>query len=167
MKKITHKHHPRWQALGVQGGVVAGLVWLVYTVINNLSDVSGTNYRLMTNVSLYLLLAIPFVVAFLSARESRKTGEGVKGGMTALGIGMGIGALALLFVTFLFMDVIRSNSGMIGDFKRSGMADIRLFILEDAFGSILFGGTIMGLLGLVTSVGGAWMGALAGGKKKG
>lgn len=117
--------------LGWRGGLVLGGAWVTYTLINTLVPLDATGYGLLNHGILVAMIAI---FLWLGFRGAYRTGRWETGALTAAGtslVGSVIAIVALWVVTYLFLDAIRHNPFMIGDFHRSGMRDMDAFIVDD------------------------------------
>lgn len=142
---------------GVLFGLLLGVAWLIYNLINNTTDLTEKGNALLNN-SMTLMVFVLFASAGVSgAWNTRSIWAGIRTGMWTCAVGCAIGLSGLWFVTFFWMDTIRHNHFMLQDFARSGMRDMDRFIIEDTLGATFFGLLFQICLGVGLGALGGWV----------
>ncbi len=116
---------------GWRFGLVLGGIWIAYDLINNLGHLDPTGYARLNTA---LPIALVGLYGWAGLRRGHATGQVRTGILAAVGaslIGSLIAVSSLWIVTGLFLDTIRHNPYMIDDFRRSGMASMDAFIVDD------------------------------------
>jgi thiamine transporter ThiT len=136
-------------------GVVTSIVWIGHDLLVNLANLSVPSSNVLNNALTITLVLVFGATGVLAARATGDFETGAYAGLLASFIGMIVGAVTLLTITFLFMDTIRQSTIMVEAFKSSGASDITQFIIEDAVGGVIFGGLLsLALGGLCGAMGG-------------
>jgi hypothetical protein len=132
---------------GWRFGLVLGGIWVAYDLINNLGHLGATGYGRLNTA---LPIALVGLYAWAGLRRGYSTGQVRTGILAAVGaslIGSVIAISSLWIVTGLFLDTIRHNPYMIEDFRRSGMASMDAFIVDDNLVPTFLGPVFSVLLG--------------------
>lgn len=155
--RYLRSDNPAWRR-GAFCGVLLGGCWVVYDLINNLTNPNARTNSLLNNGISAAVAVLSMLAGFIGARPQRRVRDGLFAGLTAAVVSAAIGLGTLWFVTLAFMETIRHNTFMIEDFRRSGMTDMDAFIIEDALGATFFGGLLLLAAGVTLGA----LGGLAG-----
>jgi hypothetical protein len=133
---------------GAAFGVVMGLIWIAYSVLNNTAVLDSSGYALLNN-GVTVALALLFGVAGLvGARTAKSIRAGTYTGVAAAVVGSVIGIAAMWITTFVYFEQSRHNPYILQDFHRSGETSLDAFIIDDTLGASFFGPLGMFILGI-------------------
>lgn len=136
-------------------GLVLGVIWTVYNVMNNAFNLDARGYALLNNGLTAALVLLFGVAGFAGGRHTGTIRAGTSAGVAAAVVSSVIGIATLWLATWLFFGQVQHNTAMLEDFHRSGAASMDAFIIEDALGASLFGPLLVLAIGtLVGTVGG-------------
>jgi len=144
-------------------GLVLGLVWTVYNVVNNALNLDEHGYALLNNGLMAALVLLFGIAGFVGARRAGTIRAGTSAGVAAAVISSVIGIATLWLATWVFFGQVAHNTAMLEDFHRSGAASMDAFIIEDAFGASLFGPLLALVLGTLVGTIGGWLAKATGG----
>ncbi len=133
---------------GLLVGLALGVVQVTYALLNNLANPDAQLNSILNYALTAELLLGPALAGFIGAWRSRRTSSGLGAALVSFSLSAALGFGTLWLVTLLFQDTLRHNTGMLQDFRRSGMQDLDAFIIEDALGATFFGG-LLGLLACI------------------
>jgi hypothetical protein len=143
---------------GVIFGVVLGLFWIAYNLINSTMNLEGAGASWLNNGQTVSLLVLFGLAGLRTARATGQISNGTLAGFWTWLISSGIAIITLWIFTFVFMESIRHNTYMIEDFRSSGAQSMDIFILEDAVGASTFGIALALVIGVVAATLGGLIG---------
>jgi hypothetical protein len=147
-------HHPVLRR-GAPFGLIIGLVWTIYNLVNNAVALDASGYAVLNHGLTAALLLLFAAAGFVGSRRAGSIGAGASSGLVAALISSGIGIGTLWIATFVFFDQARHNPFLIDDFRHSGMQSMDAFLIDDALGATCFGSLLALVLGaLLGTVGG-------------
>ncbi|MGI8549566.1 MAG: hypothetical protein ACR2PL_02045 [Dehalococcoidia bacterium] len=136
---------------GVAFGLITGLVWTIYNVVNNAMNLDARGNALLNNGLTIALVLLFGGAGFTGARQGRSIRAGTFAGLSTAVVSTVIGIVGLWIAVFVFFDNARHNTFMIEDFRRSHSQSMDAFIIDDALGATFFGSLLA--LALGTSIG--------------
>lgn len=141
-------------------GLIAGIVFLLYNAINNLSNPGGAFNAILGNSTMIIVFSLCFIAGLLVTRATRNIVTGLLVGMWTGIITVLIGGISLGVITALFNDTIIHGTLFFQDYLRSGVQSATDFTILDCldgffYGLILLpiGGAFLGVLGGVLGMG--------------
>jgi hypothetical protein len=144
------------------GLLIAGF-WLIEMVTGNLLDARSGTVRTLYFGSSLLAFMLPLFAGIWGSRKSGRVRAGMLMGLWS-GIVSGLLAfLILMTITYLFLNIMRSDPQNVLQFQGSGARDLTTFVVGDslagATGHLVIGPVLGSGLGLVGGVIGKALGA--------
>ena len=136
-------------------GLTAGMVFLLYFALDNLSNPNAAFDTLLGNSTTVAEFLLCFIAGLLVTRATRHIVTGLLVGMWTGMIAMLIGGISLGVITALFTDTISHGTLFFQDYLKSGVQSATDFTILDSLK-----GFCLGLI--ILPVGGAFLGALGG-----
>ncbi|GAC1475024.1 MAG: hypothetical protein PVSMB5_29150 [Ktedonobacteraceae bacterium] len=143
------------QRQGVLFGLLAGLLWVLEIVVDDILPASNS---VIAIICLVALLVLACCAGFYGAQHTRSFSFGLKIGLWSGMLGSLIAWIALLLLTYILLERLRLYPQYMLGFRHSGDPDIATYLVKNAI-FLAAGHLVLGpLLGLALGA----LGALAG-----
>ncbi len=157
------RQYPAILGTGVRLGLVIGAIFAVQMLFEYLVPITGDQDGTLALVVFGLVFLILLTSGFLGARQTGSIRLGLTAAVWSALVGSLIWYFLVLLLYYIFLDTLQEARFLVIDqtlidFQRSGMSDLRAFILQDYLGAGFFHLT----LGLIAAAIFGFAGGLAG-----